>query len=173
MAPHTVHAEPLGLGVVEQDLAGADGLLRIEMAERATRRSFARLLSLEVAEDARRRGDGDVTPLDDLRVARRAAQRLSAPHLDQMGGVVEEDIADHLLSDQEAPFVAAQARGILDLGPGIGPVRGGEVAGHHGEGLELLVDLRSHAWRDVAVDAGDVLVRGVPPGVVVGLHDVA
>ena len=158
VAPRAVHAELLGLRVVERDGARADLLLGIQVTKRAPRGSLARLLPLEVAEDARRGGDRDVAPLDDLRVAGRAAQRLSAPHFDQVGRVVEQDVADHLLPHEEASIMAAEACCVLDFGPRVRPVCAREVAGDHRESLELLSYLGGDAGRDVALDAGDVLM---------------
>jgi hypothetical protein len=173
VAPRALHAVALHVGVVEGQSASPDDLVGDLVAERAARRARPRLLTLEVAQDAGGDGDGNVAALHDLRVAGGAAQRLAPAHGAQVRGVVEQHVAEQLLARQEAPLVTAQAGGVVDLRPRVGAVGAGEVARHHRQRLVLLAQLGGHPRRDVALDAGDVLVRGGLPRLVVRIHDVA
>src|SRR5678815_2361688 len=143
------------------------------MAERAPRGPGAGGLVLEVAQDACRSGDGDVAALHDLRMAGGAAKALAAPHAGEMRRVIEQDVAEQLLAREESPLVTDQAGGIVDLGPGIGAVRAGEIARDHREGFVLLSELVLEAGRDMALDAGDVVMRRLRPGFEIRLHDMA
>ena len=42
---------------------------------------------------------------------------MPAPHVRQVRRVVEQDVVEHLLALEQAPLVAAQAGGVVDLGP--------------------------------------------------------
>src|SRR5678815_4391991 len=102
-----------------------------------------------------------------------AAKALAAPHAGEMRRVIEQDVAEQLLAREESPLVTDQAGGIVDLGPGIGAVRAGELARDHREGFVLLPELVLEAGWDMALDAGDVVMRRLRPGFEIRLHDMA
>ena len=81
---------------------------------------FLDLGRLEVAEVTGGRSDGDVAPLDDLRVAARAAQLLALPQLAEVVGVIEPDpeIIDLSLQQPLRVAAGAQAGRVVDLRPG-------------------------------------------------------
>ncbi len=140
------------------------------------------LTLLEVAEVAGHRLDREVVSLHDLRVAAGAPQLLAPSKLAEVlcvvepdddvrvGGPDEADRSFHL-AQRVAP--RPQTCGILDFGPGFGAVRARDVLHDLIGRLEFPHSLRFDAGGIVALDAGNVAVRGCRPRVVVGRHDVA
>jgi hypothetical protein len=175
VAEGALHAQALHVSVIEGESRGGDELLWDFVTQRAARGALVELCIFEMTQEARALRDGDVLPLNYLGVAARAAQFLLAAHLEQMGPVIKEHVLEDFAAHQEALFVAAgaQARLVGDLSPRVSPVRPGEVFDDHGEGFVFLLKFCGDPRRDVALDAGDIVVRRGLPRFIVGLHDMA
>ena len=132
-------------------------------------------LVLEVAEETGGGGHGHVLALHDLAVTTRAAEGLAPPALLQVRRVVEGNAVKIDEAGKQAAFMAAgaEATGVGNLGRGPRAGAGGHVLEQLHQAQHLAADLAAHARREVALDAGHVLVAGLLPRLVVRLHDVA
>ena len=173
MAAIARHAEAVHLTMVEGHALPRHDLLRHLVARQTRRPALIERLVLEVAQRAGRGRDRDVLGACQLRVARRAAQTQAVATLGQVRTVIERAGLEGLASGQQAALVAAHAGRVIDLAPRLRARGAREVLGDHGQGLELLLGLRRDAGRDVALDARHLIVLGVLPRLIVGLHVVA
>ena len=73
--------------------------------------------------------------------------------------MVEEDVAEDLSARKQPSLVALQAGNVIDFRPGVRAICTGEITHHHRHGFRLLLDFGIETRRDVALDAGDLLVR--------------
>ena len=130
----------------------------------------------EVTEETGAFGHLDVRAYDDLGVAARAAQLFAAPEVSQMKLVIEENplFEGKLLRQKTGGMaIGPQATGVLDLGVGLGAVLLGHELDDGIDRLELDPEGFPGLWRIMTVHAGDLVVLGGLPGVIIGIHDVA
>ena len=146
------------------------------MAVRAGGQALVERLVLEVAEEAGRGGHRHVLALHDLAVATGAAQLLAAAE-SRPGAACGRNGCPGYSTRPESSRVSWQperrqlASGTSAAGPG--PFALGDVLGQLHQAQHLAADLAAEARREVALDAGHVLVARLLPRLVVRLHDVA
>ena len=180
VAVGAIHAPLEGQLVGERHAAAEIELLFGDLvAVGARAQPLVEMLPLEMAEETGGRRDRHVFALHDLAVATGATEFFAAADLLHVGLMVERDgdIADMEVdaARQEPRLVTAGAKAtrVGDFGGRAGPGPGSDVLRQLDEAQQLAPHLTSHSRREVALDAGNVLVRRCFPGLVIRFHNVA